>query len=73
MALKQVKDTEVQGLKTELRGELIQPGDSKYEDERKVYNSMIDRRPRYIAQCVDVADVMATVNFARENGILLAV
>ncbi len=73
MALKQVKDTEVQGLKTKLRGELIQPGDSKYEDARNVYNGMIDRRPRYIARCVDVADVLAAVNFARENGVLLAV
>jgi FAD/FMN-containing dehydrogenase len=34
---------------------------------------MIDKRPRLIARCVDVADVIAAVNFAREEGLLLAI
>ena len=56
-----------------LRGKLIEPGDADYDAARKVYNAMIDRRPRMIARCVDVADVMAAVNFAREQKLLLAV
>ncbi|MGC2831350.1 MAG: hypothetical protein WB994_17070, partial [Candidatus Acidiferrum sp.] len=48
-----------------LRGELIQPGDPTYDAARKVYNAMIDRRPRLIARCADVADVMAAVKFGR--------
>ena len=40
---------------------------------RKVYNAMIDRRPGLIAYCVDVADVIASVNFARDNNLDLAV
>src|ERR1039457_5044002 len=56
-----------------LRGELIQPGDDNYDDARKLYNAMIDKKPAAIAQCVDVADVIACVNHARSNGILLAV
>jgi len=56
-----------------LQGELIQPGDEAYESARRVYNAMIDKHPRWIAQCADVADVIATVNFARENDLLLAV
>lgn len=46
-------------LKTSLRGESLQPDDAGYEAARKVYNGMIDRRPRLIARCVNVADVPA--------------
>src|SRR5258707_2210270 len=66
-------DAAVQDLKGRLRGRLIEPSDIDYEAARKVYNGMIDRRPRLIAQCVDVADVMAAVNFAREQQLRLAV
>jgi FAD/FMN-containing dehydrogenase len=55
------------------RGDLIEPGDSGYDEARAVYNGMIDRRPRLIARCVDTADVIAAVNLARETGTLLAV
>jgi len=60
-------------LKASLRGELIEPTDQDYDIARKVHNGMIDRRPRAIARCANVADVMTAVNFARENGMLLAV
>ena len=64
---------DVEKLKTALRGEIIQPGGEGYDEARKVYNAMIDKRPSLIARCVDVADVVSAVNFARENDILLAV
>ena len=60
-------------LQAGLRGELIQPGDGGYDDARKLYNGMIDKKPRLIAGCVDAADVMACVNYARQSGMLLAV
>ena len=60
-------------LKSALRGELIQPSDAAYDAARKVYNGMIDKRPRLIAKCVDVADVIATVNFGVSSGMLTAV
>src|SRR5690242_19783007 len=63
----------VAALKPHLRGELIQPGDASYDAARKVYNGMIDRHPAFIARCVDVADVIAAVNFARENALTVAV
>jgi hypothetical protein len=56
-----------------LRGELIQPSDPGYDDARKVYNGMIDKHPRLIVRCVDTADVIYAVNFARENGLLVAI
>jgi FAD/FMN-containing dehydrogenase len=62
-----------ESLKARLRGELIQPNDNAYDAARKVYNAMIDRRPRLIVRCADVADVIATVNFSRDNNLLLAV
>jgi len=60
-------------LKSRLRGDLIQPPDEGYDAARKVYNGMIDRRPRLIVRCVDVADVIAAVNFGREQNMLVAV
>jgi FAD/FMN-containing dehydrogenase len=56
-----------------LRGRLIQPSDADYEAARALYNGMIDKRPRLIARCVDVADVIAAVNFARDQDLLLAI
>jgi FAD/FMN-containing dehydrogenase len=60
-------------LREALRGPLIEPGDRGYDAARRVYNAMIDRRPRAIARCVDVADVVACVRFARERGLTVAV
>lgn len=55
------------------RGTLIQPNDPGYDEARKLYNSMIDKRPRLIARCANVADVIAAVNFGREQGLLIAI
>jgi len=58
---------------TQLRGELIQPGDPTYDEARKVYNGMIDKHPTLIAQCVDAADVISAVKFGRENDVTIAI
>ena len=60
-------------LRASFRGEFIEPADEAYESARKVYNAMIDKRPRLIARCVDVADVMAAVEYGRENNLLVAI
>ena len=59
--------------KNSLHGKLVLPTDTEYNTVRKVYNGMIDKRPAMIVQCADVQDVIACVNFSRENKILLAV
>jgi FAD/FMN-containing dehydrogenase len=56
-----------------LRGELIGPGDDGYDEARRVWNGMFDRRPAGIARVEDAADVVAVVNHARETGMELAV
>ena len=56
-----------------IRGSITLPGDSGYDADRAVFNGMIDKKPACIAHCADVADVVATVNFARENGVRLSI
>lgn len=63
----------IQGFMAQLRGSLVQPTDLAYNETRKLYNGMIDKRPALIARCVDVADVIAAVNFGREHGCDIAI
>ncbi len=49
------------------------PGDARYDGARKVWNGMIDKRPAAIVRPTGVADVIQSVNFAREHGMLLAI
>jgi hypothetical protein len=63
----------VQEFRGQFHGTIHQPGDPGYEEARKVYNAMIDRKPRLIAQCTDVADVMAAVRFGRANHLRVSV
>jgi hypothetical protein len=60
-------------LKADLRGSVTTPASSEYEVARKVYNGMIDRHPGAIVRCLDVADVRAAVNFARQEQLTVAV
>src|ERR1700757_121263 len=68
-----LSETTLGKFKANLRGELIQRSDQRYEEARKLYNGMIDRRPLLIARCVDAADVITAVNFGRDLGLLIAI
>lgn len=68
-----VNETTFEAFKGSIRGRIILKGDPSYHDERKVYNGMIDRHPALIVKCRDVADVIACVNFGRENSVLTAI
>jgi FAD/FMN-containing dehydrogenase len=63
----------VQELRTGLRGELVLPGDAAYDEARGVWNGMIDRRPALIVRCTGTSDVIASVGFARSEGLTVAV
>ncbi|TXD84084.1 FAD-binding oxidoreductase [Subsaximicrobium wynnwilliamsii] len=70
------KTIDPQHLKTfaaQLKGKLIFPSDVDYDDARKVYNAMIDKRPGLIAMCEHVDDVIAAVNFGRDHNLLIAI
>jgi hypothetical protein len=60
-------------LQQSLRGRLIGPSDADYDAAPALYKGMIDKRPCLIARCVDVADVIAAVNFGCDQGLLVAI
>jgi FAD/FMN-containing dehydrogenase len=68
-----LEEASVQGFADSLRGLLLRPGDGGYDEARKVWNGMIDRRPALIARCAGVADVIAAVRFARTYELLVSV
>jgi len=63
----------VDDFKNSVRGTLISPRDAVYDEVRKVHNGMINKRPALIVQCICVTDVIASVNFAAKNNLLVAV
>jgi hypothetical protein len=64
---------DVAALRTRVRGPVLTPEDSGYEDARTVWNAMIDRRPAIVARCSDTPDVAAAVQFAREHNLLICI
>ena len=66
-------ETAIQSLAAGFRGQLLRPGDAGYDDARRIWNGMIDRKPGLIARCLDAADVVRAVTFAREHDLLVSV
>ncbi len=60
-------------LAASLRGELVTRESANYDDVRAIFNAMIDKRPAALARCVDATDVQTCVNYARDNGVALAI
>ncbi|MEU5853266.1 FAD-binding oxidoreductase [Saccharopolyspora shandongensis] len=60
-------------LREQVRGAVIDRDDPGFDQARRVYNAMIDRRPQVVVQCRNAGDVAAAVGYARENGFDLAV
>jgi len=57
----------------EIAGSVVLPGDGAYDDARRVFNGMIDRRPLLIVRCATEADVATAIAFAHEHSIVVAV
>lgn len=66
-------ETALEILRATLRGQLILPDDIKYEGARRLWNGIFDKRPALIVRCVETADVITAVNFAREHHLCVAV
>ena len=66
-------DRTLDQLSERVHGEILEPDDEGYDDARTVWNAMIDRRPAVIVRCTGAADVMAVVNAARKDDLLLSV
>jgi FAD/FMN-containing dehydrogenase len=63
----------IENLSEKVRGRVIRASDADYDEARAVYNGMHDRKPRAVVQCMNSADVMATVAAGRDSGLDLAI
>ena len=72
-SIQQIAPQVIEALDKELKGRMVKPKDADYDEVRKVYNGMIDKRPGLFAMCTNSDDVIAAVNFGRENNVLVAI
>src|SRR6266700_794292 len=68
-----VADAAVRDLASRFSGDLIRPGDPGYDDARRIFNAMFDRRPALIARVRSAQDVSEAIRFATAEGLPLAV
>jgi len=68
-----IADTVIEPFRSAHQGPVIRPADADYDSARRIWNASIDRRPGMIVRCTGLADVIAAVNFAREQRLLVAV
>lgn len=68
-----LKQDAIDSLKMRLRGPVVVPGETGYEDSRTLWNAMITRKPAVVARCRGAADVIEGVRFAREHDLLLCI
>jgi len=71
--IKNIDTSVLEEFTSKLRGRIVMPTDADFNETRKVYNGMIDKHHGMFVMCVDVADVIAAVNFGRNNNLLVAV
>src|SRR5919197_5438250 len=64
---------ELDGLRAAMSGVVVDPAAADYDEARKVFSAGIDTRPAAIARCAATEDVVAAVNFGRDNGLEIAV
>lgn len=57
----------------QIKGTVLQAGDAEYDNTRKVWNGMIDRKPAFIAQCTNADDISECVKFARKNNLIVSI
>ncbi len=68
-----INSASIELFKNNLQGPLLVPGENGYDEARSVWNGMIDRRPALIVCCESVHDVIASVHFANENGLVISI
>jgi len=63
----------IEKLKNKVKGQIVLPNDSNYNEVRKIWNAMIDRRPAVIVQCAEADDVLHAISYARDNGLEISI
>ena len=66
-------DLDIKSLRSEFNGQVFEPQDVGYDEARKIWNASVSKRPRVIARCSGIADVIAAVTFSRANNLLTAI
>ena len=62
-----------ENLKSKIKGKIVLPSDSNYDEVRQIWNAMIERRPALIVRCAEADDVPQAIAFARENGLEISI
>ena len=73
IAMKALSNEAIGSLRAKIKGKVVLPDDPDYEEVRKIWNAMIDRRPAIIVQCAVADDVPPALRFARQNGLEISV
>ena len=68
-----VTSASADGLRRQMQGSVLLPGDPGYDEARRLWNGMIDRQPAVIARCESTTDVIAAVVYTREQNLLVSV
>ncbi|CAG1769728.1 6-hydroxy-D-nicotine oxidase [uncultured bacterium] len=71
--MKNIPNETTENLRSKVKGRIVLPGDLSYDEVRKIWNAMIDRRPAVIMQCAEADDVTHAISFARENGLEISI
>jgi FAD/FMN-containing dehydrogenase len=71
--MKNMPNETIGKLQSKVRGRIVLPDDPSYDEVRKIWNAMIDRRPAVIVQCAEADDVPHAISFARENGLEISI
>jgi FAD/FMN-containing dehydrogenase len=68
-----ISKEKIENLRAKVKGQIILPSDSSYDEVRKIWNAMIERRPAVIVQCAEASDVPPAISFAREHGLEISI
>ena len=66
-------DAAVEHLRDNVSGAVVMEGGQGYDEARTLWNAMVDRKPGLVIRAANSADIQAAVNFARDNGFLMAI
>lgn len=69
----EIDPADLEGLRQRMRGTIVLPEDEAFEDARRVWNGMVDKRPAALVYCATPDDVAETVSLARSQDLPLAV
>ncbi|HUK32792.1 MAG TPA: FAD-binding oxidoreductase [Vicinamibacterales bacterium] len=64
---------DLHAFKSAFRGRVLEPSDAEYHEARRIWNASVDKRPRLIARCSGVADVVAAVDYGRAHDLLTSI